>query len=372
MRISTLRTSFFRNMADAENATNAKNIFLLGKNGQGKTNFLEALYFCSYASSFRGARDMDMARNAVSDFSTEVTMVDGDHDSIFVKVQRGRKYIYLDKKPIDRKDLLSVLPAIAFCHEDLDFIQGSPERRRWFFDQNLSLIDPIYLDDLRSYRKVLKSRNLVLRSARESGFGVRPEEAAVLDTLEAQMVQYGMSLMEKRRAETVEISSVLGFLCKEIAGIDNLGLEYRPSWFTGGADDVRCYLAGTRQRECMTGLTFSGPHRDRYLFLQNGALFDEKASMGQRRLLALLLRVCQARRYSEVNGKKPLLLLDDVMLELDGETRERFIENMPPYDQAFFTFLPEEPYTRYGDGDETIVYNVENGIYTTVSTDAAG
>jgi DNA replication and repair protein RecF len=88
--------------------------------------------------------------------------------------------------------------------------------------------------------------------------------------------------------------------------------------------------------------------------------FAGNASTGQRRLLALLLRVAQALRFSDMTGKKPILLLDDVLLEMDGEKRRRFLSALPCCDQAFFTFLPEEPFQHYRDTD-TMVYYVKNG-----------
>jgi DNA replication and repair protein RecF len=108
------------------------------------------------------------------------------------------------------------------------------------------------------------------------------------------------------------------------------------------------------------GVSLSGPHRDRYAFTISGMDFAGNASTGQRRLLALLLRVAQARRFSDMTGKKPILLLDDVLLEMDGEKRRRFLSALPNCDQAFFTFLPEEPFQHYRDTD-TAVYNVNNG-----------
>jgi DNA replication and repair protein RecF len=88
--------------------------------------------------------------------------------------------------------------------------------------------------------------------------------------------------------------------------------------------------------------------------------FSSRASTGQRRLLALLLRIAQARRFSEMTGRNPVLLLDDVLLELDPEKRRRLLSVLPCYDQAFYTFLPEEPYERYRKSD-TLVYAVQGG-----------
>ena len=128
----------------------------------------------------------------------------------------------------------------------------------------------------------------------------------------------------------------------------------------GDGEEAALYLRKRRDAEMAAGISLSGPHRDRYGYFRCGADFAGTASTGQRRLLALLLRVAQARRFSEMTGKNPILLLDDVLLEMDGEKRRRFIAALPDYDQAFYTFLPEEPFQHYR-GADTLVYHVKNG-----------
>jgi DNA replication and repair protein RecF len=127
-------------------------------------------------------------------------------------------------------------------------------------------------------------------------------------------------------------------------------------------------LRARRDADAAFGTTLSGPHRDRYVFTRHGAEFARTASTGQRRLLALLLRAAEARLFSAMSGEKPVLLLDDVLLELDPEKRRRFLEILPDYDQAFFTFLPEEPYERYQKADApALVYRVADGALTRVA-----
>jgi DNA replication and repair protein RecF len=402
MAILSLRTTAFRNLVDGEINTSAKEIFLVGKNGQGKTNFLEALYFCAYASSFRGVKDNEMARGAVKSSeddeaitkgvfsaSAELGPLDGGslNSRVSVKVEKSHKVICLDGKKIeDRKDLLEIVPCVAFCHEDMEFVSGSQERRRWFFDQTQSLYDPVYLDDLRRYRRVLKSRNAVLKEAQSAAnFSgedgqTRRRTAELLDSLDLQLAEYGLRLMEKRRAAAENFSSLFYPLYKEVSGAAGPGVVYVPSWKNiptvkdnnGGVDAemVIRRLEEKRFAELSQGITLSGPHRDRYLFVKReapgetggpGTEFSLTASTGQRRLLALLLRTAQARCFSAVTGKTPVLLLDDALLELDGEKRRRFLSVMPDYEQAFFTFLPEEPYEGY-KRSTTLVYYVNNGI----------
>jgi len=361
--ISSLRTAAFRNLSDAVIETAAKNVFLVGENGQGKTNFLEALYFCSYASSFRGARDSDIAQNEKKNFSASITTASQPVEKnvlgeVLVKFEKGKKSVFIGgKKTEDRKELLSIVPCVVFCHEDMEFVAGSPERCRWFFDQSLSLYDPVYLDDLRGYRKVLKSRNIVLKDYRQ-GYNGSPEP--LLDVLDQQAALYGFRLMEKRETAARLFSTLFAQLYAQVSGISGMAVLYNPSWKASCADEAVAQLRKRRSADLATGISLSGPHRDRYVFNLEGREFAGNASTGQRRLLALLLRVAQASRYRETTGRNPILLLDDVLLEMDGEKRRRFLAALPDYDQAFYTFLPEEPFQHYRTED-TLVYYVKQG-----------
>ncbi|GHU98178.1 DNA replication and repair protein RecF [Spirochaetia bacterium] len=355
MAFAALRTTAFRNLEDREVDTRGKDVFLVGENGQGKTNFLEALYFCSYASSFRGVRDNELVCTGKKDCSTAATLSDPLYDRITVKIEGAKKTIEVNGKSVnDRKELLSVIPCIVFCHEDMEFVAGSPEERRRFFDQTQSLYDPLYLDDLRKYRRVLKTRNALLKN---DGFSAND---TLLDTLDPQIALYGLKIMEKREESVSYFSAMFGPLYAEVSGIGDIAVRYSPSWKERTVEGIIAFLGEKREQEKALGMSLSGPHRDRYGFTRRDTEFSGKASTGQRRLLALLLRVAQARRFSRMTGKNPVLLLDDVLLELDPEKRRKFLAVIPEYDQAFYTFLPEEPYERYRKSD-TLVYHVSAG-----------
>lgn len=351
MRFSSLRPLGFRNLADAEIVLPNRTVFLIGENGQGKTNFLESVYFCSYGSSFRGVKDGDLIKNEHKACSVIARIEDSLNEKIIVKIEDGKKTVQVDGKSSDRRELLSITPSIVFCHEDMEFVSGPPEKRRWFFDQSLSLYDSLYLDDLQKFRRILKIRNTVLKEG----------NSTMLDVLDPQMIQYGISLMNKRREAAKSFSEIFGPLYERVSGIDGITVSYVPSWKENNADSLLTFLEERRQNDITVGTSLSGPHRDRYLFLRNGIEFSGKASTGQRRLLALLMRIAQARRYTEMTGKSPILLLDDVLLELDPEKRKNFFTVMPEYSQAFFTFLPEEPYQRYQQ-DDTMIYTVSKGM----------
>jgi len=371
MSFVSIRTVSFRNLADAEIDLQGKNIFLVGENGQGKSNFLEALYFCSYASSFRGVRDKEMVRTGDRNCSVSVSLGDSLYNNVSVIFKDGKKNITLDGKQIeDRKELLSVAPSIIFCHEDMEFVAGGPERRRWFFDQTRSLWDPLYLDDLRKYRHVLKTRNTLLKNlavskrstlGENSRFG--SETITMLDALDPQLAQYGLELTIKRQKTAEEFSLVFEPLYKEISGIAGIGVKYLPSWKEDNPRGIIDLLLSKRETDASFGLSLSGPHRDRYLFTREGEDFSGNASTGQRRLLALLLRVAQIKVFSEKTGKKPVLLLDDVLLELDGAKRKKFLSVLPEYEQAFYTFLPGE-YNEICRESNYTIYYLDSGQLT--------
>jgi DNA replication and repair protein RecF len=351
MPFASIRTVSFRNLQDREVKTEAPEIFLVGENGQGKTNFLEAVYFCSFASSFRGAKDGELIKNGENNCSAAADLSGSVCDRIVVTVDDGKKSVVLDGKKIgDRTQLIDIVPSVVFCHEDMEFVAGPPERRRWFFDQSLSLYDPLYLEDLQKYRKILKTRNALLKN----------KNLAMMDVTDPQIAGYGIEVMKKRADAAKAFSEAFGPLYEAVSGISGVSVRYLPSWKGDTLDDIVEDLQSRREVDVSFGTSFSGPHRDRYTFMQGGTEFARRASTGQRRLLALLLRAAQAQRYSAASGRRPVLLLDDVLLELDPEKRRRFLGVLPDYDQAFFTFLPGEPYDRY-QKDSTSVYYVEGG-----------
>jgi DNA replication and repair protein RecF len=349
----------YRNLADATTGVDADEIFLVGENGQGKTNFLEAVYYLCFGSSFRASPDSLVPKSGTKEFSVRGVFEDDEKSlELALRYREGKKEIRLDGKQIaDRKELVSNIPCIVFTHGDIDFADGRPERRRWFINQIMSLFNPLYIDLLRRYNRLVKSKNLVLREG--------PQE--LLGSYDIQLAEAGLEI-QRRRAETIrEFNRTFSRLFSEISRLPgNLDIEYRPSWREeGGKEDVLKLLREQRTRDLHRGMCTSGPHRDRLRFLLDGEDFVRTASTGQLRLISLVLRVAQSIYFADLSGRKPVLLLDDVLLELDLERRKRFLAALPAYEQAFFTFLPDEPYEEYRRRG-TLILRVDSGILTEV------
>jgi len=349
----------FRNWGDDPvDLGGARQVVLTGANGQGKTNFLEGIYLLCYGSSFRTKNEKKLCRHGTQEFSARGrgTFAEG-FTEVAVKLTADRKDLTVNGEPVrDRKELVRRLPCVAFTHEDYQFVSGGPEFQRYFFDQTLSLFDVLYIDTLRHYRKILKIRNALL---------VQPRfDTLAMDVYEQQLALAGLEITRLRREAVEAFNPLFTRLFAEISGLDgDCRLRHQPSWKDEDEAAVARRLAETREQDQRLGFTGTGPHRDRFAFQHGGRNFADHASTGQVRLLSLLLRIAQATLSLERTGRRPLLLLDDVLLELDGERRRRVLAHLPAFEQAFFTFLPEQP-LEFAGGDQPLRLRVDAGRVT--------
>ncbi len=352
----------FRNLNNATIDLSHREVYFVGENGQGKSNLLESLYYVAYGISFRTHTDSQIIKEGQSNFSLNSVFQRSQDETkkISVIYDNGKKRIEKDGKKVhDRKEIINTIPCILFCHDDMKFATGEPEYRRFFIDQSLTLYDSLFIDDIRNYKKILKSRNLILKN----------HEYEMLDVYDDQLAKYGLVIEEKRKKAIFQFNQIFGKLFEEITGIENVEIFYEPSWkeklienakILPDYDDIRNLLMEKRDSDKYSETTLSGPHRDRINFIKDRKLFIPTASTGQCRLISLLLRVAQSVYYARFTGFKPVLLMDDVLLELDPDKRAKLTSMLPEYDQLFCTFLPGEPYERYMH-ETTKVYKISGG-----------
>lgn len=358
MAFTSLRFYHFRNLEDARISVDAREVFLVGNNGQGKTNFLEAVYLICYGSSFRTRRMELLRRRGEPEMAVEGTFTNaGETRTIRYALQARNRTITVDGADIaDRARLVQNVPCVVFCHDDFGIVTGSPDVHRWFFDQTAALVDHRALDPQRRYQRVLRLRNSALR---EQMYELLPDYDAQLAEAGAPLVSARTHLVERVNAWLTQMFAFVFEIDRELC------VEYRPSWsepvLAEQTDAIVEHLEQHRERDREMATTTSGPHRDRFVFRLGDAHLTDVGSTGQLRLVSLILRVVQARLIAEYTGRLPVLLLDDVLLELDPRRRERMLEIMPEYEQAFFTFLPDERYARY-QKHATTVLTVSDGV----------
>ena len=352
----------FRNLKNDTLNLSSKEVFFVGENGQGKSNLLESLYFASYGSSFRTHLESQIIKEGEQNFSVGVLYQNEEQNTQHIRIiyDRGKKSIEKNGKKIhDRKELINTIPCVLFSHSDMKFATGEPEHRRFFLDQSLTMYDELYIDDLRNYKKILKTRNLILKD----------QNYEMLDIYDMQLAQKGLEVQKKRKNAIWQFNEIFGKLYEEISGVQGVSIVYAPSWKEiktelgsrfPTVEDIIFILKEKRDQDKIMGTTLSGPHRDRIIFVKDGQNFINTASTGQCRLISLLLRVAQAVYYTRITGKKPVLLMDDVLLELDPDKRKKLTAMLPEYEQLFCTFLPGEPYERYKK-NSTLIYNIKGG-----------
>ncbi len=354
MPFISLALSNFRNLNNNTIDLSQKEVFFIGQNGQGKTNFLESLYFSAYGSSFRTKKEIEIIKEGENFFSIR-TLFQSQSDKtdlISILYDNNKKKISKNGKTlVDRKDLINTIPCVLFSHGDLDFVIGEPERRRFFIDQSLSMYDILYIDILRRYKKILKSRNTILKA----------EQYDTLDVFDESLVNEGIEIYNKRKKAVYQFNRIFTPYYEEVTGISNLKINYFSQWEDKKKDEIISLLIQKRNNDKIMKTTLFGPHRDKITFIKDNKNFINTASTGQCRLAAILLRVCQAVHYAEETRRKPVLLMDDVLLELDPKKREKITAILPDYDQLFCTFLPGEPYEKYKK-EKTLVYEVKEGI----------
>ena len=361
MLIEKLVLDGFRNIVDREIDTSAKQVILTGENGQGKTNLLEAVYTLCYGTSFRTQNLREAVQYGHGMFHLGSFFRDSQdlERRVDVSFSEGKKSIRVDGKEIrDRKELIYCLPCIVFSHDDIEFVRGEPENRRKFFDQTMTMYDPVFFDDLKRYKNVLRQRNAALKDQRYD----------LLDIYDDKIVRYGMPLMKTRRNVCDSFSAIFPDIYNNVSQEDRgIRILYRPSWSEDGSyDGLLERMASQRDTDIRMNTTTSGPHRDRFLITDKNGVFVNGASTGQMRLASLVFRSAQASFFRQKTGLNPIFLIDDVLLELDAKKRARYLSYLGHYNQAFFTFLPEEKYfgtmPGYGDGD-TRRYKVEDGRF---------
>ncbi len=366
MGLASLRLDRFRNLEALRLDSLAEHacVFLIGENGQGKTNLLEAVYLLCFGGSFRTRQDADLIRRGADEAIVGGSFaLDGGAGgralhrevTLWLRADRTREIRVDGARVADRGEVVGAVPCVLFSHDDLRAVDGPPAELRRFFDQTAALTDRAALPALRRYRRVLMERNALLRSG--------PSDD-LLDVYDRQLIDAGLSIRRQRTEIVADCAERFADIFHRVTESGTaVSIGYRPSWAGGAADEVAVEMRSARPRDHAFTTTTTGPHRDRFPLRIDGLSFRRYASTGQKRLASLALRAAQAARVAERCGRQPLLLLDDVLLELDAGKRERFLAVLPAAEQRFFTFLPDERFDRYDLGP-TLRFTVSGGSLT--------
>jgi DNA replication and repair protein RecF len=315
MHLARLRLRDFRNYARLDAAFSPGFHLLLGDNAQGKTNILEAIYLLSTLRSFRGVGGAQMVRFGQKGYFVGAGVVSQSPHEIKIYWSMAERKLALDGRPVRALvDYLGTLRAVVFCSEDTQLVKGAARLRRRFMDLLLAQTVPIYLPLLQRYTSALRSRNALLKR--------RAIDEPALEAFTRELTQAGDELIKFRRELIPQIASLAAEAYARVSNKkENLELEYQPSV----RRDFRLELAQQRAREAVLRATLVGPHRDELQLRLDGKPAAKFASEGQKRSVAIALKITQAEHLAAVHGAPPILLIDDVMGELDARRRAGFI-----------------------------------------------
>jgi DNA replication and repair protein RecF len=329
VRVTRLWLTDFRNYTSAEVAPAPDGLtVIVGGNGQGKSNLLEAVGWLATLSSFRGAPREAVVRRG---YDQAVVRAEGERDgrSLLVEAEVNltrRDRVLVNRQPLKRaRDLLGALRATVFAPDDLVLVKGGPAERRTYLDDLLVALHPRN-DALRSdVERVLRQRGALLKQA---GGRLTAEVASTLDVWDAKLAAVGTELASAREALVAGLEPEVAKAYDQVAagaGGDDVSVAYERSW-SGSLAEA---LLAARVDDVRRGVSTVGPHRDELVLGLSGMPARTHASQGEQRSMALSLRLAGHTLVTESGGTPPVLLLDDVFSELDPERTEALVAHLP-------------------------------------------
>lgn len=325
------------------------NIFY-GKNAQGKTNLLEAIFYAAFGMSHRTFQEDDLFGDGRREMAVKAdfTSFDSDYE---IKIKRyeqnGRikKELLLDNVNIKAKEHYGTLNTVMFSPEDLQLIKGEPQLRRRFFDMQIAQTDKAYYELLVKYNRLLQQRNRLLKEIRDNN-----GDKGQLNLWNNELSVTAARIIKKRLASLEELLVIASGIYASIAGgsetmLINYALKTSNDFILQQSDKSEnewqeFYLKELHERQALDilrGNTSIGPHRDDLFFYVSGKLLKAFGSQGQQRSAALALKLAQLEYVKNNTGEYPVLLLDDVMSELDSERRMHLLKFIDGRVQTFIT-----------------------------------
>ncbi len=311
------------------------NIFY-GDNAQGKTNILEALWLCSGAKSFRGAKENEMIAFEEQQAKLDLTFESQNRLQTLSYVLGNKKKVLLNG--VEQKklsDLYETVFMVVFAPDHLDLVKEGPSVRRHFIDFGLERLKPSFIHLEEQYQRALDQRNALIR---ENGHQFM--EMDLLDIWEDHLAKLGSMMVFQRKKYIEHITPFATKFYYELSGKkEELTLWYEGEEFSSennGYELLKTALKESRENDRHVGYTTVGPHRHDFHIHINGISARTFGSQGQQRSAALSLKMAEAEVLSEYVGEKPIILLDDVMSELDSD-RQDFLLNKFSGRQIFIT-----------------------------------
>ena len=320
MWINRIKICNFRNYENAEFELNKNINIFYGKNAQGKTNIIEAIYLSSIGKSFRTNKDKEIIKfnkqNSDIEIDFEKTYREGN---IRINIS-NKKNIFVNKIKIKKlSELLGNVNIVIFTPDDINLLRGSPQNRRKFLDVMISQLRPKYMHIYNLYLKTLEERNAFLKNMENNH--------NLLEIYDEKLAEYGFEVYKYRHEFIEKLKNKIKNIHSNITNFkENIEINYSSN--CENKDEFLKLLKERRNLDFIKGYTTKGIHRDDFKIIINDLPVDVYGSQGQNRTAVLSLKLAELQVVNDEIGENPILLLDDFMSELDENRRMSFLENI--------------------------------------------
>ena len=346
MKIHELHVQKFRNHTQTDVVFGGGINAILGENGEGKTNLLEAISYLCLTKSFFGSADGIVLQVGETRFevSGELETDSGlqYHVAVAYDQADGDKRFFINKSPLERfSEVVGLFPVVVLSPESGAITTGGPVDRRRFLDFVISQASRVYLEDLLEYRRVLRQRNRVLFDGKVT----RSDCSDLLEPWDEELIDRGARIIRRRGVFLKELHPIVHDSYGRIAGrSEEPAIRYRPSVAheEGVSEEnlrglFRQELKRKSSEEKRLGLTLVGPHRDELELAINNLGLRSHASQGQHKTFLIALKMAEFLYLQNKRNERPILLLDDIFTELDNKRSERLLALTGSVGQAFIT-----------------------------------
>ncbi len=336
MFIKNLTLKNFRNYSDIELNFNSNKILIIGKNAQGKTNLLEAIYYLSTLDSLRAKTDNELVKWNTDFCSIKASIKKFDVDidlEIYINPPNRKKLKVNGLNKNKSSDFISNISTVCFTVNDMLLLRGAPDDRRKWLDIAISQIFPAYIERLNKYNKIRTQKNNFLKNLK----GNINAETSLLDIWNEQLAITGSNIIFIRLNFLHELQKIAAIKHKQISNNENLSLFYNSSVigdisacekFAYGSEFIlenfKNKLNEKKAEEIIRAQSVIGPHRDDVTYFINNTEAKKFASQGQQRTIVLSLKLAELELIKEKINTNAILLLDDVLAELD-DLRQNFL-----------------------------------------------
>lgn len=330
MKILSFSCRNFRNLQNIEISSLDEMNVICGENAQGKTNLLEGIWLFTGIKSFRGAKDSAFVKFGCEKAELNILFsAEGIQNEAEIEIKEHRAASFNNNKLKSPSLLAGKFNATVFSPNDLSLVKDGPAVRRRFLDIAIGQLYPSYISAIKNYMRAVTQRNQIIKDYRYDG-----TLSVMLDVFEDEIAANGAKITEIRRKYIDRLGEFLPKVYEGLSsGREILTTEYISSC---KGEALRQALVSSRKNDMYTGTTSIGPHRDDIEFKINGISARNFGSQGQKRSVALSLKLAEAEVINRVSGEYPVFLLDDVMSELDPE-RQNYILNHIKGIQSFIT-----------------------------------